>query len=92
MEKPSTEKHAVSADISKQTAALEQAFVNEAGALTERLIKFDNLYCQEHGLSKEQRVFAAALYCINLRESYPDGKESFDSIAASAADYYDKNA
>ena len=83
------------ADAKKQEQAREQQFIREAATLTERLMKFDRLYITESNLSKEHRAFAAALYCINLRETYPgkDGNtpdpEEFDRIAKMAADYYD---
>ena len=80
------------ADKEKQEAALKKQFYDEAGELTERLLKFDFLHIKENGLSKEHRAFAAALYCINLRENYPDGAVAFDLIAAEAAAYYDENA
>lgn len=84
------------ADATKQQAALQKQFIDEAVEITERLAKFDRVLLTERGLTKEHRAFAAALYCINLRESYPgaDGKpnpEAFDAIAKMAADYYDAN-
>jgi hypothetical protein len=79
------------ADKAKQAAAMKAAFIDEAGTLTEKLMKFDVIYLKDFGLSKEHRVFAAALYCVNLREGYPDGPEAFDAIAAEAAAYYDAN-
>lgn len=60
-----------------------------AEEIVTRLRQYDRLYLSEFGLSKEVRVFAAALYCISLRETYPDGPAAFDKIAAQAADYYD---
>lgn len=79
------------ADPAKLQEAQAKAFIEEAGTLTEKLLQFDKLYIQDHGLSKEHRVFAGALYCVNLRETYPDGPEAFDKIAAAAAKYYDDN-
>lgn len=88
---------AMSNDEKKQADARKQLFVAEAAAITERILQFDRMLIMEQGLAKEHRAFAAALYCINLRESYPgvDGKPdpaAFDAIAKSAADYYDANA
>ena len=80
-----------SADELRQAEALKQAFIHEAGTLTERIMKFDVVYINDWGLSKEHRAFAAALYCINLRESYPDGPDAFDQVAAEAQSYYDEN-
>jgi hypothetical protein len=79
-------------DTAKQAAAITRAFIDEAGTLTERLLQYDAMYLREMGLTKEHRAFAAALYCVNLRETYPDGPEAFDAVAASAAAYYDENA
>ena len=79
------------ADKARQDAALKAAFIDEAGTLTERIMKFDVIYIKDLGLSKEHRAFAAALYCVNLRETYPDGPEAFDAVAAEAAAYYDAN-
>lgn len=85
------------ADADKQEAALKQKFINEAAELTEKLLQFDRTYIIEKGLSKEHRAFAAALYCVNLRETYPgeDGKtvdsSAFDAVATMAAEYYDAN-
>ena len=80
------------ADQLRQAAALQQAFIDDAGTLTEKLMQFDVIYIKDYGLTKEHRAFAAALYCVNLRETYPDGPEAFDLIAAAAGDYYDENA
>jgi hypothetical protein len=84
------------ADTQKQEAARQQQFIDEAAELTKLLVKFDQPIITERGLTKEHRVFAAALYCINLRESYPgaDGKPdpaAFDVISKMAWDYYDAN-
>lgn len=79
-------------DQAKQEAALKAAFIDEAGMLTERIMQFDVIYIKDLGLSKEHRAFAAALYCVNLRETYPDGPQAFDAIAAEAGAYYDDNA
>lgn len=83
------------ADTDKQAAALKQTFINEAGRLTEQLLAFDRAYIMDNNLTAEHRMFAAALYCINLRETYRDetGKlapEKFDAVAKAAADYYDE--
>jgi len=86
-----------SADMKKQDGALAHQFIVDAAGVTERLVQFDRLLIIESGLTKEHRAFAAALYCINLRETYPgaDGKtpdpEAFDAIAKMAASYYDAN-
>lgn len=85
------------ADLKKQEEALKKQFIEEAAEITELLVKFDMPLLKERGLTKQHRAFAAALYCINLRESYPgeDGKtpdpEAFDAISKMAADYYDAN-
>lgn len=79
------------ADPSKAAQAQAKAFADEAAQLTERILQFDRIYLRERALTKEHRVFAAALYCVSLRESYPDGPDAFDAIAADAAAYFDKN-
>lgn len=84
-------------DAKKQEEALQKQFIDDSASVTERLVQFDRVLLTERGLTKEHRAFAAALYCINLRESYPgaNGKpdpEAFDVIAKMAADYYDANA
>lgn len=85
------------ADSKKQEAAMKLQFINEAAEITERLVQFDRVLLKERGLTKEHRAFAAALYCINLRESYPgeNGKpdpDAFDAVAKMAAEYYDANS
>ena len=86
------------ANTKKQEEARQQQFINEAASITERLLQFDRILIMEKGLAKEHRAFAAALYCVNLRETYPgsDGKTpdptAFDAIAKMAADYYDSEA
>lgn len=79
------------ANAQKQQETRGQTFINEAGALTEKLMQFDRLYIKDNGLEKEHRAFAASLYLVNLRETYPDGPEAFDKIAEAAAKYYDDN-
>jgi len=86
-----------SVDVQKQAEALRKQFIVDAAALTVQLVKWDKQYLTDMGLGKEHRAFAAALYCLNLRETYPgvDGKpdpEAFDVFAQMAADYYDANA
>jgi hypothetical protein len=85
------------ADAKKQADALQQQFISESAEITEKLVMFDRALLKERGLTKEHRAFAAALYCINLRETFPgsDGKPdpvAFDAMAKMAADYYDANA
>ena len=83
------------ADNKKQEEGLQQQFILEAAAITARMLKFDVMLIKEDNLTKEHRAFAAALYCVNLRETYPsaDGTkpdpEAFDAISKMAADYYD---
>lgn len=66
--------------------------IERSGLLTERLIQYGTAHCKEQGLSPEELVFAAALYTVNLRESFPPGKTAFDAIAKRAAEYYDANS
>jgi len=83
------------ADVKRQEEARTQQFIAEAATITEQIMAFDKDKIAMAGLTKEHRAFAAALYCINLRETYPsaDGKTpdplAFDAIAKMAADYYD---
>lgn len=85
------------ADAQKQAEGMRQQFISEAAPVTEKLLQFDRVLILDRGLSKEHRAFAAALYCVNLRETYPgeDGKTpdptAFDAIAQMAAEYYDEN-
>lgn len=85
------------ADTKKQDEARQRTFIDEAAAITEKLLLFDRRLIIELGLAKEHRAFAAALYCVNLRETYPGADEktadpaAFDVIAKMAADYYDAN-
>lgn len=79
------------ADLARQEQARQDAFIEEAGTLTERLMKYDTFHCTEHRLTKEHRAFAAALYCINLRETYPGGPEEFDQLAEDALKYWQAN-
>jgi len=76
----------------KQAEVQSKVFIEAAGTLTEKLMQFDVIYLKDLGLTKEHRAFAAALYCINLRETYPDGPEAFDLVSAAANEYYDANA
>lgn len=71
------------------TAQAAKDSIERAGLLTERLIQYGTAHCKEQGLSPEELVFAAALYAINLRETFPPGKTAFDVIAKRAAGYYD---
>ena len=81
----------------KQEAARKQQFILEAAGITARLLQFDRVLIVEGGLTKQHRAFAAALYCVNLRETYPNDAnttpdpEAFDAIAKMAAEYYDAN-
>ena len=85
-----TEGRAVNGE--RQEAALRQQFYREAGALTETFWKVGRLGKQEANLTDEQVAFAVALLCVNVRETFPNGKERFDAIAAEAAAYYDEAA
>lgn len=86
-----------SADAKRQEEARQKQFIEEAAGVTAQLMTFDRSLIIDRGLEKEHRAFAAALYCVNLRETYPgaDGKTpdpaAFDAIAEMAAKYYDEN-
>lgn len=59
-------------------------FDSQAQAMAEHAYGVMRLYCMEYGLKKEHVVHAVARMCVSLRESYPDGKERFDALAADA--------
>jgi len=85
------------ANLDKQAAARQQQFIEESAEITELLLRYDMQLLRDKALTKEHRAFAAALYCVNLRETYPGADEktadpaAFDVIAKMAADYYDAN-
>lgn len=82
----------VVAEQTKRLAAQsDKDSIERAGLLTERLIQYGIAHCKEQGLSPDELVFAAALYTINLRETFPHGKAVFDAIAKKAAEYWDSN-
>jgi len=91
-----TTRTATVAQQNEQAKRLEQKTVQDSiersGRLTERLTQYAMSYCKEQNFTPQELVFAAALYVVNLRETYPDGKPAFDDIAAKAAEYFDKNA
>jgi len=82
-------------NLDKQAAARHQQFIDESAEITDLLLRYDMQLLRDKGLTKEHRAFAAALYCVNLRETYPGADEkvadpaAFDVIAKMAADYYD---
>ena len=77
------------ADLEKQQRALEEQFYKDASAMTEYFWKIGRLYQTENGLDPAHVAFAVSLLCINVRETYPKGKEEFDRISGTAADYFD---
>lgn len=78
-------------DKERQQKVLEKQFEDDGGALTERIWKYLNVTVGELGLEKEHLVFAVGLLCVNLRETFPDGKKTFDALTEQAAKYYDRN-
>ena len=80
------------ADPKKQAEIYQKEFIEDAATVTEMFAKFAPGIVKERGLSKEHLVFSIALYCVNLREEYPDGTDAFDTVAQAAADYRDQNA
>lgn len=76
----------------RHAAATVASATERATGLTERLITYAQALAKEQSMAPEELVFGAALYLVNLRETYPAGKTAFDAITASAADYYDANS
>lgn len=63
-------------------------FVKNSQALAKHAFGVMRLYCVEYKLTKEHLVDALATLCVELRDTYPDGKQAFDSIAAEAQTRY----
>ena len=63
--------------------------IEHAEQIARRLQQYDTVYLRDFSLPKQVRVFAAALYCVALRETYPGGKSEFDRLASEAAKHYD---
>jgi hypothetical protein len=78
-----------SADAARQAAVLQQQMELEGADFADWLGKVGQLRQREKSLSPEQAVFGVALLAINMRETFPGGKERFDAVAGAAADYYD---
>ena len=66
------------------------AFTNEAKKLADMTFGYMRLYCMEHGLKKEHIVHAMARLCVEMRDTYPDGKPAFDSLAGVAQEAYER--
>jgi hypothetical protein len=78
-------------DIAAKAAADDIA---EAAGFTEEIIAFLNEKWLERDFTPEQRIFSVALATVNLRQHFPDhlgGKETFDAVAKTAWEYFDKN-
>lgn len=71
------------------TAAAEHT--KEAASLAEEIITWLTSSWAERGFTHPQAVFSIALATINLRETYPAGKDEFDAIASQARAYYDQH-
>lgn len=48
------------------------------------------LFAMEHRLTKEHFVFALSSLCVEVRDTYPDGAEAFDKLAAEAQKHYER--
>jgi hypothetical protein len=75
-------------------AAAAEADVQAAAGFTEEILKFLNEKWNEQEFTPEQRIFSIALATVNLRQHFPEnlgGKETFDAVAKTAWEYFDKN-
>lgn len=89
----------MSEDNRKKAAAAIAAQGAEADTLaaagfTEEIIEFLNRRFLELDFNPEQRIFSVALATVNLRQHFPTelgGKETFDTVAKTAWEYFDKN-
>lgn len=82
----------------KASAAIAAAAAEDdtqaAAGFTEEILAYLNEKWNERGFTPEQRVFSIALATVNLRQHFPDsmgGKATFDIVAKTAWEYYDKN-
>jgi hypothetical protein len=101
LEKRSTkvEGQAMSEENRKRAAAAiaaqgAESDILAAAGFTEEIIAFLNKEWNEREFTAEQRIFSVALATVNLRQHYPanlGGKETFDAVAKTAWDYFDKN-
>jgi predicted HAD superfamily Cof-like phosphohydrolase len=76
---------------SKIDAATVNDHLLESAQATEDTLAWLQATWVERGFTREQMVFSIALATINLRETFPDGKDAFDAVAYEARLYYDQN-
>jgi hypothetical protein len=81
--------------LAKAQARIDAAAINdhltEAARATEDTLTWLRQLWAERGFTREQAVFSVALATINLRETFPEGKEAFDKVAYEAHLYYDQH-
>ena len=75
----------------KIDARVADDYLSEAAKASEDTLLWLRSIWGDRGFTKEQAVFSIALATINLRETYPEGKDNFDAIAGEARRYYDLN-
>jgi hypothetical protein len=71
-----------------------EADILAAAGFTEEIIAFLNKEWNTREFTPEQRIFSVALATVNLRQHYPaelGGKDTFDGVAKSAWEYFDRN-
>jgi hypothetical protein len=83
-----------SADTAKRSEAEQAIFMKAVTDHMNRVIQVEQQFAKDMGLTREQRGAAAALYAINIRNTYPsaNGKPApteFDTLAAAMQDIYD---
>jgi hypothetical protein len=71
------------------SARSENEHLLEAAQATEDTLTWLRATWGNRGFTREQAVFSIALATINLRETFPEGKDAFDAIAGEARKYYD---
>lgn len=67
-------------------------FGETSDKLAKHAFQVMRLYCREFSLPKELFVDALATLCIEVRETYPDGKDAFDRLAKDAQQRYFRGA
>lgn len=68
-----------------------EKFVKEAEGLAKYIFGVMRLYCMEARLSRAHLVDAISSLCIEIRDSYPEGTDAFDVLAAEAQARYERS-
>jgi hypothetical protein len=81
--------------LARARAKIDAAAINdhllEAARATEDTLTWLQQLWADRSFTHEQAVFSVALATINLRETFPGGKDAFDAVAHEARLYYDQN-